>query len=83
MGCTVRRWWRWVPAGPRVASPLLRLCRRCCLLSLLPLLLQIVVPRLTENYGATRDPPEQGIPVCTLKSFPFKIEHTLQWARDW
>jgi hypothetical protein len=43
---------------------------------------QIVVPRLTENYGATRDPPERAIPVCTLKSFPYLIEHTLQWARD-
>jgi ubiquitin-activating enzyme E1 len=41
---------------------------------------QVVVPRLTENYGATRDPPEQGIPVCTLKDFPFKIEHTLQFV---
>jgi ubiquitin-activating enzyme E1 len=44
---------------------------------------QVVVPRLTENYGASQDPPEQGIPVCTLKNFPNKIEHTLQWARDW
>jgi ubiquitin-activating enzyme E1 len=44
---------------------------------------QVIVPGMTENYGASRDPPEQGIPVCTLKNFPFKIEHTLQWARDW
>jgi len=44
---------------------------------------QIVVPHLTENYGATRDPPEKGIPVCTLKNFPNQIQHTLQWARDW
>jgi ubiquitin-activating enzyme E1 len=44
---------------------------------------QIVVPRLTENYGATRDPPEKGIPICTLKHFPNQIEHTLQWAREW
>jgi ubiquitin-activating enzyme E1 len=43
---------------------------------------QIVVPHLTENYGATRDPPEKSIPVCTLKNFPNAIEHTLQWARD-
>ena len=21
--------------------------------------------------------------MCTLKSFPYLIEHTLQWARDW
>jgi len=44
---------------------------------------QVVVPFITENYGATRDPPEKSIPVCTLKNFPNKIEHTLQWARDW
>jgi ubiquitin-activating enzyme E1 len=44
---------------------------------------QIVVPHLTENYGATRDPPEKSIPVCTLKNFPNQIQHTLQWSRDW
>ena len=44
---------------------------------------QIVVPKLTENYGATRDPPEKSIPVCTLKNFPNQIQHTLQWARDY
>ena len=44
---------------------------------------QVVVPHLTENYGATRDPPEKSIPICTLKNFPHKIEHTIQWARDW
>jgi ubiquitin-activating enzyme E1 len=44
---------------------------------------QVVVPNLTENYGATRDPPEKSIPVCTLKNFPNRIEHTLQWARDY
>lgn len=44
---------------------------------------QIVLPFLTENYGASRDPPEKSIPVCTLKNFPYQIEHTVQWARDW
>uniref|UniRef100_A0A7S1XMG5 E1 ubiquitin-activating enzyme n=1 Tax=Phaeomonas parva TaxID=124430 RepID=A0A7S1XMG5_9STRA len=44
---------------------------------------QIVVPHLTEHYGATRDPPEKSVPVCTLKNFPHQIEHTIQWARDW
>ncbi|KAF1776354.1 Ubiquitin-activating enzyme E1, Cys active site [Phytophthora cactorum] len=43
---------------------------------------QIVVPHKTENYGASRDPPEKSIPICTLKNFPNAIEHTLQWARD-
>ncbi|RHY80018.1 hypothetical protein DYB26_003579 [Aphanomyces astaci] len=44
---------------------------------------QVVVPNVTENYGASRDPPEKSIPICTLKNFPNAIEHTLQWARDW
>lgn len=44
---------------------------------------QVVVPHLTESYGATRDPPEKSIPVCTLKNFPNQIQHTLQWARDY
>jgi len=44
---------------------------------------QVVVPNVTENYGATRDPPEKSIPVCTLKNFPNQIQHTLQWARDY
>ena len=43
---------------------------------------QIVVPKMTESYGSTRDPDEKGVPICTLKNFPNKIEHTIQWARD-
>ena len=43
---------------------------------------QVVVPFQSESYGSTRDPPEEGIPLCTLKHFPHKIEHTIQWARD-
>eukprot|EP00762_Andalucia_godoyi_P003411 ANDGO_06581.mRNA.1 Ubiquitin-activating enzyme E1 1 len=43
---------------------------------------QVVVPRLTESYGSSRDPPEKSIPICTLKNFPYAIEHTIQWARD-
>ena len=43
---------------------------------------QIVVPKMTQSYGSTRDPDEKGVPICTLKNFPNKIEHTIQWARD-
>ena len=43
---------------------------------------QVVVPKMTESYGSTRDPDEKGVPICTLKNFPNKIEHTIQWARD-
>eukprot|EP00300_Choanocystis_sp_HF-7_P036097 c5119_g1_i1.p1 GENE.c5119_g1_i1~~c5119_g1_i1.p1 ORF type:complete len:1014 (-),score=269.80 c5119_g1_i1:69-3110(-) len=43
---------------------------------------QVIVPHLTESYGSSVDPPEKGIPICTLKHFPNKIEHTIQWARE-
>eukprot|EP01116_Phalansterium_solitarium_P005095 TRINITY_DN1640_c0_g1_i4.p1 TRINITY_DN1640_c0_g1~~TRINITY_DN1640_c0_g1_i4.p1 ORF type:complete len:1025 (+),score=498.95 TRINITY_DN1640_c0_g1_i4:192-3266(+) len=43
---------------------------------------QVVVPFLTESYASSRDPPEKGIPLCTLHHFPNLIEHTIQWARD-
>lgn len=43
---------------------------------------QVVVPHLTESYGSSQDPPEQDIPVCTLKNFPYEIAHTIQYARD-
>ena len=65
---------------------------RCCVAHQLPLLesgtsgtkgnTQVVLPGTTESYGSSADPPEPSIPVCTLKSFPYQIEHTLQWARD-
>jgi ubiquitin-activating enzyme E1 len=44
---------------------------------------QVIVPGVTAHYGATRDPPEKSIPICTLKHFPNLIEHTLAWAKDW
>lgn len=43
---------------------------------------QVVVPHLSESYASSADPPEQAIPVCTLKNFPYAISHTIQWGRD-
>mgnify|MGYP000019892454 FL=1 len=43
---------------------------------------QMVIPHLTENYGASRDPPEKQAPMCTLHSFPHNINHCLTWARS-
>ena len=43
---------------------------------------QVILPYVTENYGASKDPPEKQIAVCTEKHFPFKIEHTIQWAKN-
>jgi ubiquitin-activating enzyme E1 len=43
---------------------------------------QVVLPHLTESYSSSQDPPEQSFPMCTLKSFPNKIEHTIAWGRE-
>ncbi|EHA54547.1 ubiquitin-activating enzyme E1 1 [Pyricularia oryzae 70-15] len=43
---------------------------------------QVVLPNLTESYSSSQDPPEQSFPMCTLRSFPNKIEHTIAWARE-
>nr|XP_046239442.1 ubiquitin-like modifier-activating enzyme 1 isoform X2 [Scatophagus argus] len=42
----------------------------------------VVVPDLTESYGKDTSSSSNAIPLCTLKNFPNRIEHTLQWARD-
>uniref|UniRef100_A0A4W6CYN3 E1 ubiquitin-activating enzyme n=1 Tax=Lates calcarifer TaxID=8187 RepID=A0A4W6CYN3_LATCA len=42
----------------------------------------VVVPHLTESYGPAKSSSNNAIPLCTLKNFPHRIEHTLQWARD-
>ncbi len=45
--------------------------------------IQVILPYLTESYGNSKDPDEKtGIPICTLKAFPYKQEHTIQWARE-
>merc|ERR1719281_1674924 len=43
---------------------------------------QVVLPHMTQSYGDSQDPPEETIPLCTLKHFPNAIEHTIEWARD-
>jgi ubiquitin-activating enzyme E1 len=44
---------------------------------------QIIIPHQTISYTDINDPPEESIPLCTLKNFPYQIEHTIQWARDY
>nr|XP_047140116.1 ubiquitin-like modifier-activating enzyme 6 isoform X9 [Hydra vulgaris] len=43
---------------------------------------QVIMFYLTDTYSSQRDPVDEDIPYCTLKSFPQQIEHTIQWARD-
>jgi ubiquitin-activating enzyme E1 len=43
----------------------------------------VIIPYLTESYNSQKnDADEEQIPLCTLKSFPFKYEHTIQWSRE-
>uniref|UniRef100_A0A7N8WXJ0 E1 ubiquitin-activating enzyme n=1 Tax=Mastacembelus armatus TaxID=205130 RepID=A0A7N8WXJ0_9TELE len=42
----------------------------------------VVVPHLTVSYGRDSSSSKHDIPLCTIKNFPHRIEHTLQWARD-
>uniref|UniRef100_A0A6Q2X3X3 E1 ubiquitin-activating enzyme n=1 Tax=Esox lucius TaxID=8010 RepID=A0A6Q2X3X3_ESOLU len=42
----------------------------------------VVVPHLTQSYGPAKTNSRDAIPLCTLKNFPHRIEHTLQWAKD-
>ncbi|SMR58290.1 unnamed protein product [Zymoseptoria tritici ST99CH_1E4] len=43
---------------------------------------QVVLPNQTESYSSSQDPPEQSFPMCTLRSFPNRIEHTIAWAKE-
>ncbi|XP_049267774.1 ubiquitin-like modifier-activating enzyme 1, partial [Rhipicephalus sanguineus] len=43
---------------------------------------QVIIPFMTESYSCSQDPPETSVPVCTITHFPYRIEHTLEWARD-
>ena len=43
---------------------------------------QLIVPHETENYGATKDPPEKEAPQCAIHNFPHNIDHCLGLARS-
>jgi ubiquitin-activating enzyme E1 len=43
---------------------------------------QMVIPHVTQCYGDSQDPPEEAIPMCTLRNFPNQIEHCIEWGRD-
>jgi ubiquitin-activating enzyme E1 len=43
---------------------------------------QVVLPGMTETYSESVDPPDDAIPMCTLRNFPHLIEHCIEWARD-
>ena len=44
---------------------------------------QAVIPHLTENYGASSDPPEsESYPLCTVKNFPNRPEHVIHYMKE-
>ena len=43
---------------------------------------QVFVPFKTCCYNDILDIPEPSIPLCTLRNFPSKIEHCIEWALD-
>ena len=45
--------------------------------------IQVIVPHLTESYGSTRDVEiEDQVAMCTLRHFPTKINHCVEWAKN-
>ncbi|TQV91455.1 ubiquitin-activating enzyme E1 1 [Cordyceps javanica] len=43
---------------------------------------QVILPNMTESYSSSQDPPEKEFPMCTIRSFPNRIEHTIAWAKE-
>ncbi|KAM0681423.1 E1 ubiquitin-activating protein [Glugoides intestinalis] len=41
---------------------------------------QVVIPFVSESYSSSTDPQEKSIPLCTIKSYPYVIEHVIEWA---
>ena len=41
---------------------------------------QVFVPYKTSCYNDIVDIPESSIPLCTLRNFPSKIEHCIEWS---
>ena len=35
-----------------------------------------------EPYGKAADVETKKVPVCTVKEFPYKAEHVVQWVRE-
>jgi ubiquitin-activating enzyme E1 len=43
---------------------------------------QPIIPNLTTNYSSTDDGIEESYPMCTVKNFPYRPEHLVQWAKS-
>ena len=43
----------------------------------------MIIPDITESYGDSQDPQEEGIPLCTIRNYPYLLDHTIEWARNY
>ena len=44
---------------------------------------QIILPYVTESYGDSTDPQEDSIPLCTLRNYPYLLDHCIEWGRNY
>jgi len=46
--------------------------------------LKVIIPWVTNTFSdqVLLERREKTIPICTIRSFPTKSEHTLMWAKD-
>jgi hypothetical protein len=42
----------------------------------------MVIPHKTLSYGDEKDAEQVAVPMCTLKTYPFQVEHCIEWARE-
>jgi len=42
---------------------------------------QCIVPHQTQSYGDSEDPGEEGVPMCTIRNYPYLIDHCIEYAR--
>jgi len=43
---------------------------------------EIILPHLTMSYGERREADSgEAIPMCTLRNFPYLIDHCIEWGR--
>jgi ubiquitin-activating enzyme E1 len=43
---------------------------------------QTIIPKKTITYGEIEDPPQESIPMCTIKNFPNNYIHCVEWALE-
>eukprot|EP00697_Spironema_sp_BW2_P004628 gnl/Spiro4/16275_TR8742_c0_g1_i1.p1 gnl/Spiro4/16275_TR8742_c0_g1~~gnl/Spiro4/16275_TR8742_c0_g1_i1.p1 ORF type:complete len:1051 (-),score=343.81 gnl/Spiro4/16275_TR8742_c0_g1_i1:64-3216(-) len=42
----------------------------------------VCIPHVTQNYGFTKEADLETTKSCTLKEFPYRVEHCLQYSRE-